>query len=157
MIFLMAVLAFCQSDAPTPVSECEKMCKQLKLTKKDVFYDLGCGDGRLVTLVAMRSGCRAVGIDYDAKKVELAKKTVKENGVGHLVRIYHADLLHVDFEKLTVTVFYLYLPRELIEKLTPKLLNCPGVTIVSYIHPLPLKHKKKVGDFFIYEIPKREK
>ncbi len=156
MILLLLVLCG-QPDAPTPMKQCEKAVSILLLTKDDVFYDLGCGDGRIVSMAAMKTGCRAVGIDYDEKRVKLARQTVKQNKVDHLVKIYHADLREVDFEKLPATVFYLYLPQKLIKELTPKLQKCQGVVIISYIHPLPIDHGRKEGDFFIYKILKGEK
>ncbi|HEX6007567.1 MAG TPA: SAM-dependent methyltransferase, partial [Burkholderiales bacterium] len=48
---------------PTPNDVVNKMLEMAKVTAKDVVYDLGCGDGRIVITAAQRYGCRGVGID----------------------------------------------------------------------------------------------
>ena len=45
------------------------MLKMANVTKNDVVYDLGCGDGKIV-IAAARLGARGVGIDIDPKRVE---------------------------------------------------------------------------------------
>src|SRR3712207_2060027 len=55
---------------PTPNEVVDKMLEMAKVTAKDVVYDLGCGDGRIVITAAQKYGCRAVGIDIDPKRIE---------------------------------------------------------------------------------------
>jgi len=50
----------------------EKMLEMARVTDKDVVYDLGCGDGRIVIAAAARYGARGVGIDYDATRIREA-------------------------------------------------------------------------------------
>ena len=50
---------------PTPHDVVAKMLKLAKVTKKDVVYDLGCGDGRIVVTAARTIGCRCVGVEID--------------------------------------------------------------------------------------------
>jgi cyclopropane fatty-acyl-phospholipid synthase-like methyltransferase len=44
-----------------------------KVTRDDVVYDLGCGDGRIPIAAARRYGAKGVGLDLDPSLVELAK------------------------------------------------------------------------------------
>jgi hypothetical protein len=47
---------------PTPVTVVDAMLDLAKVTKSDIVYDLGCGDGRIVVRAATRFGCRGVGV-----------------------------------------------------------------------------------------------
>src|SRR3954453_6070154 len=46
----------------------------------DVFYDLGCGDGRLVLAAAAR-GARAIGVDIDLQRMRECYENRKHTGV----------------------------------------------------------------------------
>ncbi|UCF14007.1 MAG: hypothetical protein JSW59_11400, partial [Phycisphaerales bacterium] len=46
---------------PTPQAVVDKMLELAQVTKDDLLYDLGCGDGRIVVTAAKKYGCRAVG------------------------------------------------------------------------------------------------
>src|ERR1041384_4476707 len=49
---------------PTPQAVVDKMLDMAKVTKNDIVYDLGSGDGRTVITAAKR-GARAFGIEYN--------------------------------------------------------------------------------------------
>jgi ribosomal protein L11 methylase PrmA len=118
---------------PTPQAVVEKMLETAKVTKNDVVYDLGCGDGRIVVTAAKKYGCKAVGIDLDPKRVAEAKANVKKNKVEDLVEIREANALKVeDIGKASVVTLYL-LP-EVNLKLRPILQKelKPGSRIVSH-------------------------
>src|SRR5262249_9628800 len=55
---------------PTPQTVVDRMLELAKVTKDDVVYDLGCGDGRIVVTAARRYGCRAWGFDVDPDRVK---------------------------------------------------------------------------------------
>jgi hypothetical protein len=48
---------------PTPIEVVKQMLKLAEVTKDDVVYDLGSGDGRIVNLAAERYGARGVGVE----------------------------------------------------------------------------------------------
>src|SRR3954469_11833131 len=50
---------------PTPQEVVDRMLQMAEVTKADVVYDLGSGDGRLVITAAKRYGARGVGVDID--------------------------------------------------------------------------------------------
>lgn len=57
----------------------DKALEHLKLSNRDVLFDLGCGDGRLLChAVQQVPGLRCVGIEIDALYVERAQHRVKE-------------------------------------------------------------------------------
>src|SRR6185369_13915278 len=71
---------------PTPQSVVDAMLKLAKVTKDDVVYDLGCGDGRIVITAAKQFGARGVGIDIDPKRIKEASANAKAAGVADRVR-----------------------------------------------------------------------
>lgn len=49
-----------------------------KLGSSDVIFDLGCGDGRLLTAAALQVGCQCFGYDIDKSAIEQAKDNIAE-------------------------------------------------------------------------------
>ena len=117
---------------PTPNEVVEKMLEMAKVTAKDVVYDLGCGDGRIVITAAQKFGCRSVGIDIDPKRIQEATANAKAAKVTDKVKFVEADLFESDISEATVVT--LYLLTRLNEKLKPKLLKDlrPGTRVVSH-------------------------
>jgi hypothetical protein len=116
---------------PTPQNVVEKMLEMVKVTKDDIVYDLGCGDGRIVVTAAKQFGCKAIGYDIDPKRVRESRANVKRNNVGHLVRIEQEDIFTLDLSRANVITLYL-LPS-LNVKLIPQLDKLkPGSRIVSH-------------------------
>jgi SAM-dependent methyltransferase len=116
---------------PTPQEVVDKMLEMAKVTKDDLLYDLGCGDGRIVVTAAKRYGCKAVGYDIQPLRVKDSLENVRRNKVGHLVRIEQADIFTLDLSQATVITIYL-LPH-LNVRLIPQLEKLkPGSRIVSH-------------------------
>src|SRR5688572_22941785 len=114
---------------PTPQALVDKMLDMAKLTPKDYVIDLGSGDGRTVITAAKR-GARALGIEYNPKMVELAKRSAEQEGVASRASFMKADIFESDFSEATVITMFL-LP-EINLKLRPKILGLkPGTRIVS--------------------------
>src|SRR5687767_5476615 len=66
---------------PTPQAVVDKMLDMANVTKSDVVYDLGSGDGRTVITAAKR-GARAYGIEYNPDMVTLSQTNAKAAGVA---------------------------------------------------------------------------
>jgi tRNA A58 N-methylase Trm61 len=116
---------------PTPQDVVDKMLELAQVTKNDLVYDLGCGDGRIVVTAAKKYGCRAVGYDIDPKRIKDSLENVEKNNVGDLVRIEQKDIFTLDLSKANVITLYL-LPS-LNVKLIPQLEKLkPGSRIVSH-------------------------
>jgi len=116
---------------PTPQNVVDKMLEVARVTKRDVVYDLGCGDGRIVVTAAKKYGAKGVGFDIDPQRVREARENVKQNGVADLVKIELKDIFKVDITPATVVTLYL-LP-ELNVKLIPQLETlADGSRIVSH-------------------------
>ena len=117
---------------PTPNNVVAEMLRLTAVTKKDVVYDLGCGDGRLVIAAAKRYGARGVGIDIDPQRINESRANARQAGVTNRVQFLQQDLFEADIHEATVVTLYL-LPK-LNVQLRPKLLRDlrPGTRVVSH-------------------------
>jgi ribosomal protein L11 methylase PrmA len=117
---------------PTPQEVVDAMLKLAKVSKNDVIYDLGSGDGRIPITAAKTYGARAVGIDIDPQRIREATENLKAAGVGDRVKFLNQDLFTTDISEATVVTLYLLPSLNL--KLLPKLNKelKPGTRIVSH-------------------------
>jgi len=116
---------------PTPQEVVDRMLELAQVTKDDVVYDLGCGDGRIVVTAAKKFGCKAIGFDIDPKRVKESQENVSKNEVEALVTIQNADIFELDLTPASVVTLYL-LPQ-LNVRLIPQLKELkPGSRIVSH-------------------------
>ena len=117
---------------PSPMKVVEAMLRLAKVTSKDVVYDLGCGDGRIVITAAKKFGAKGVGVDIDYQRVKEAMENAKRQGVEDRVTILLKDAFDVDLSEATVVTLYLLSEANL--KLRPKLLAelKPGARVVSH-------------------------
>jgi predicted RNA methylase len=122
---------------PTPQEVVDAMLKLAKVTKNDVVYDLGSGDGRIPITAARVHGARAVGIDIDPQRIREANDNLKsaaanDSTISSRVRFLNQDLFTTDISEATVVTLYLLpsLNIKLIPKLNKELK--PGTRVVSH-------------------------
>jgi precorrin-6B methylase 2 len=117
---------------PTPQPVVARMLQIAKVTRNDVVYDLGSGDGRIPITAAQKYGVRrAVGIDINPERVREANQNAQQAKVTDRVEFRQQDLFNTDLREASVVTLYL-LP-EVNLRLRPKLLRelKPGTRIVS--------------------------
>jgi SAM-dependent methyltransferase len=116
----------------TPQEVVDRMLQMADVTKTDVVYDLGSGDGRLVITAAKRYGARGVGIDIDPALITQSRANARKEGVESLVEFRQQDALTVDLSPASVVTLYLLSGANL--KLRPRLQKelKPGSRIVSH-------------------------
>jgi SAM-dependent methyltransferase len=138
------------------------MLKLAKVTSKDVVYDLGCGDGRVVIMAVKEFGASGVGIDIDPERIKESRANAAKAGVKSRIEFRTGDLFEADISKATVVMLYLWPWVNL--KLRPKLLKelKPGTRVVSHSHNMgdwvPEKTIEIEGDeIHLWTIPKPEK
>jgi SAM-dependent methyltransferase len=121
---------------PTSYGIAQEMLNMAAVTWKDLVYDLGCGDGRIVIMAAKERGARGVGVDLDPERIRESRENAKAAGVTHLIRFFQQNLFDTDISQATVVMIYLY--PEVNLKLRPKLLRelKPGTRIVSHSHTM---------------------
>jgi SAM-dependent methyltransferase len=122
---------------PTPMIVVDRMLELAKVTEKDVVYDLGSGDGRIVIAAAKKYGANGVGIEYDPTLVELAKVKAAEAGVANLVTFELRDLLKANIRPATVITLFLDIKFNVLLRPVLEEQLQPGTRIVSYTHAIP--------------------
>lgn len=113
-----------------------RMLQLADITRDDIVYDLGSGDGRIVIEAARRHGARGVGVEIDPQLVWFARRDAKRHQVDHLVTFVNDDALTVDVSAATVVTLFLTPQANVL--LRPKLQRQlrPGARVVSHWHDM---------------------
>ena len=100
------------------------------LGDNDVFYHLGCGDGRGVEIALKEFNVRkGIGIDNNSEKIN----QIKNNSENFICE----DIRNSDISDATVILFW-FIDEEIIEKMMEKFENLkPGTKIITIWGPLP--------------------
>jgi hypothetical protein len=115
---------------PTPEALVERMLTMAQVGPRDVLYDLGSGDGRLV-IAAARRAARSVGVEFNPELVAVSERRARENGVAGKARFVEGDIFETDFSEASVVTLYLLPALNL--RLRPTLLRMkPGTRVVSH-------------------------
>lgn len=132
---------------PTPQEVVDRMLELGGVSKTDIVYDLGCGDGRIPITAAKRFGARGVGVDIDPQRIAEANANAKKEGVSHLVTFRLQDAMTTDVSEATVVTLYLLSASNL--KLRPLLTKQlkPGARIVSHSFSMGDWQPDKVDTF----------
>ena len=87
------------------LNQINKIFKHLKLNSSDVFYDLGCGSGKINFYVAEKYNIKSIGIEIIEKRYKVAesiRKKIKNNKLFFI----NNDIFNVDLSN--GTIFYTY-------------------------------------------------
>ena len=113
-VLMLSLLAQVAPDAtslapyvPSSPEVVDRMLALAKVGPKDVVYDLGCGDGRIVIAAAKKYGARGVGVDIDPERIKEAIANARKAGVEKLVTFKLRDALKTDVSDATVVTLYL--------------------------------------------------
>lgn len=108
-IFVLAPLAIAAHSfapwIPTDNRDLERIFKIIKLKKGEVFYELGCGDGRVVFYANKVYGNKAVGIEL-AFPLFLLSKIIQLRNKQSDVTIKNSDLFKEDLSKADVVYLF---------------------------------------------------
>ena len=91
----------------TPLDVVDRMLALANVGPRDVVYDLGCGDGRIVIAAALKFGARGVGIDIDPARISEAEANARRAGVQDRVTFKLQDALETDVSEATVVTLYM--------------------------------------------------
>jgi len=138
---------------PLPKNTIRKMLKKANVSSKDIVYDLGCGDGRVLIIAAKEFGARAIGIEKNWLLSKISEWRVKRENLEKKVRIINGDFFRINLSE--ATVIFTYLSKKLNKQLEPKLRRelKRGTRIVSASHEfkgLKLVKKFRTGHFYSY-------
>jgi SAM-dependent methyltransferase len=123
---------------PTPqdqhYQQLEPLINFIGARPEDVFYDFGCGDGRVCIEVARRYGCRSIGIDALKDNTDRAAKLAGEEGLSHLTEFRWENIFEADFSDATVV--FMYLLTDVVGKVARVLDRRPGIRVITQsFHP----------------------
>lgn len=118
---------------PSKKKDLERIFKVARLKPGEVFYDLGCGDGRLVFLANQKFQAKAIGVETSLFLILFCK----------IRRIFHPNkdivfkyksMFKEDLSRADVVYTYL-LPKTLEKKLKDKFKKelKPGARVISYV------------------------
>lgn len=117
---------------PTDDDVIEAMLNLGKVGPKDVIYDLGSGDGRILITAARNRGAQGIGVEIDPLRIADAMDDAGRYRVEYLVDFIEEDIFTADFSAATVVT--LYLLESINVQLRPRLLRelRPGSRIISH-------------------------
>ena len=146
-------------DAPylqTPQQVVIKMLKMAKVTKEDLVYDLGSGDGRIAIAAAQKFGAKAIGLEIDPELIRESDRALKPAiaatpEIRDRLKFIKQDFFKTNLHDATVITLYL-LPEANLRvrsEILPKLKS--GTRIVSHEYDLgdlspDQVQKIKIGD-----------
>jgi SAM-dependent methyltransferase len=145
---------------PTRHGVADAMLRLARVTARDVVYDLGSGDGRVVIIAAQSYGARGVGIEIDPRLIETSRQNARDAGVADRVSFVLGDLFTADIAPATVVT--LYLSASINKRLEAKLRRelRPGTRIVSHQFPIgdwtpDEQVRPDFSDVFLWILPSR--
>lgn len=116
---------------PTPQVVVDEMLRLAGVTPKDVVYDLGSGDGRIVITAARKFGARAVGVELDNHLIYQSEESARQANVLDRVKFLQQDFFKTDFSEATVVTLYLISP--VMRRLRDRMLQLkPGTRLVAH-------------------------
>jgi predicted RNA methylase len=121
---------------PTPMNVVAEILDLANIGSRDIVYDLGCGDGRIVVAAVIERGARGVCVDIDPQRIRESKANAARAGVAERIVFLNQDLFETDL--VGATVVTLFLSRDVNRKLRPMLAAAlkPGTRVVSYVHDM---------------------
>jgi ribosomal protein L11 methylase PrmA len=146
------------SFIPTATEEVGCFFDLAPVSNRDVVYDLGSGDGRLVFAAIERGAGRAVGVELNPARVRDANESAKKKGIESRVMFVEADLMDVSLSDATLVVTYLFSTASTALKPKFEAELRPGARVVMEsfpIHGWKPKEIKKLEHrtFYLYEMP----
>ena len=120
------------NDVQLPEHSFREIFEFANLSKDDVFYHLGCGDGKGLAIALEEFGVRKViGIDIDGKKIEQANSLLQEKNLdqGHVIC---KDVTDAIFDDATVILFWftdVLIIEKMMEKFEKLKHGCKIITI----------------------------
>ncbi len=140
---------------PTSKKLVKKMLEIAEIGPNDVLYDLGSGDGRIITEAVKSYGATAVGIEADPIRVLWSRMFLFLHRIRDKSKIKWGNFFNEDI--IEATAVTLFLGRKANEKLKKKLVKelKPGTHVVSYVwtfhdwKPVKIDYRDKIYLYII--------
>jgi SAM-dependent methyltransferase len=116
---------------PTPQVVVDEMLRLAGVGPRDLVYDLGSGDGRIVIAAARKFGAQAIGVELDDHLIYQSEESARQANVLDRVKFLQQDFFKTDFSQATVITMYL-LPG-VMKRLRERMLQLkPGTRLVAH-------------------------
>lgn len=161
VIFLSGIVSnfYGAPYVPLPKKIIPEILKFAEFNSNGTFYDLGCGDGRiLIEAVRIFGIKKAVGYEVSPWPYLKAKFLIRREKLGDKIKILRQDFFKADLSQADIVFIYLF--HKVVEKLAPKFEKelKTGSKIISVSFPigepekfnLKLIKSGKVGRFTTY-------
>ncbi len=114
-----------------------RIFKFLDLNEKDIFYHLGCGDGKGIAIAAEEFNVKkAVGIENNKENIQQAEKLLKKKNLKNIELLFE-DIKTVKINDATVVLFW-FTDNDIIETMMKKFESLQhGSRIITIWGPLP--------------------
>jgi len=122
---------------PTREELLEIVMRLANIKDYDVFYDLGCGDGRVVIKAVKEGAKKGVCVELNPSLIEKARENAKVENVQDKITFINEDFFNVSLEDATIV--YMYLLTSVNKALKPKLESelIEGTRIITLDFEIP--------------------
>ncbi|NIN53753.1 MAG: methyltransferase domain-containing protein, partial [Nitrososphaeria archaeon] len=85
----------------------KRMLQLAKLKPGEILFDLGSGDGKIITTAAKDYGVKAIGVELREDLVKKALERIHDLGLENDVKVVHGDIFDIDISDASVVTMYL--------------------------------------------------
>jgi SAM-dependent methyltransferase len=133
----------------------------------ELVYDLGAGDGRILSSAVKDFDAKAIGIELHEARYEAIAKRIERERIGNSAGVIQADFFNINLSRADVVT--LYLLTAVNSMIKPKLERelRPGARVVSHdfpVHGWVFLYVEKVRDnkfnshtLYLYQLPRSVK
>ena len=124
-------------DVQLPDNAFREIFRFAELDKNDIFYHLGCGNGKGISIALEEFDVKkVVGIDIDKEKISLAEKYLQEKNLSNY-SLHCKDIRDATFDDATVILFW-FADQKIIDGIMDKFSSLKsGCKIITIWGPLP--------------------
>ncbi len=120
-----------------PEYSLRRIFKFLDLNEKDIFYHLGCGDGKGIAIASEEFNVKkAVGVENNKENIQQAEKLLKKKNLKNIELLFE-DIKTAKINDATVVLFW-FTDNDIIETMMKKFESLQhGSRIITIWGPLP--------------------
>ena len=148
---------------PTPEPVVMRMLTLAGTKPGELVYDLGAGDGRILSLAVQSFGATAVGVELHESRFKTIAERIAEEKLEESASVIHGDFFDVDLSNADVVTLYL-LPS-VNSLMRPKLERelRYGARVVSHDFPIEgwfpmqfetVQTEHKTHAIYLYKVPR---
>jgi len=122
---------------PTPMSVVKSMLELAGAGPGDTLVDLGCGDGRILTMAVEEFNVdRAIGYELNKHLIATTLNNIYQKELGDKINVVNSNFMEADLSPATIVTLYLTTSGN--AKLRPKFIKelRKGTRIISHDFPI---------------------